>query len=347
MLSLITKIINRHILYLGIAIIFGVFSLFQRSPYIVWAMFELNLFIILPFLLNRSQFCHPTKGAVIYFGCQRIASVYMIVGIILQDLGWTIGFLFLILGFLCKLGVFPFYSWVPRTMVRLSWGSCLVLLTLQKVFPIMCFPEIWIDRTLGTCFIVLLGIRGLLAGRIIFFQTHLKAGLGYSSILNMSWVLSLKLSGDITGCFMYSTGMKVAAFVSLYVPVVMRVIVLFSTAGVQTLADVALYRWGRFRWSRYLAVLSIGGVPGLIGFLPKVVVLRRMVKHCWPLIIILLVSSAFRILWYTAPTVVSRVRKPTQGKLADGDSMNVMSVVSTVFNISGAAILGGVLFLAS
>nr|YP_007317426.1 NADH dehydrogenase subunit 2 [Atrina pectinata]AGA63954.1 NADH dehydrogenase subunit 2 [Atrina pectinata] len=322
--------VGRHVLYLSMAMMFGILSLFQSSPYMVWAMFELNLFMILPFLLNRSEFCHPTKGAVIYFGCQSIASVYMIGGMILQDLGWSGGVFVLLLGFFCKLGVFPFYSWVPRTMVSLSWLSCLVLLTFQKVFPIFCVPEVWVSSMVEFWFMVVLGISGVLAGGMMFFQTHLKAGLGYSSVLNMSWVLSLKMVGGSESL--------VATFLFFYIPVVLSVIVLFMVARVYTLADVALFQWGRYRWVTYLAVLSLGGVPGLMGFLPKLIVVSEMISHCWLLMVALLVSSAFSILWYTAPVVMAGVSLPAYSE-GSNKSVWAVSYLSLFFNLLGLLVL--------
>jgi len=88
---------------------------------------------------------------------------------------------------------------------------------------------------------VRLGIRALVAGSIIFFQTNLKAGLAYSSVLNMSWVLSLKLRRD-SGRGFFSVNTLVAGYLLLYFLVVVSVVGVFILTQVQTLADVALFQ---------------------------------------------------------------------------------------------------------
>lgn len=47
-------------------------------------------------------------------------------------------------------------------------------------------PEVLVRTAAGVGLRLALGIRGLVAGGMLFFQTNLKSGLGYSSVLNMS-----------------------------------------------------------------------------------------------------------------------------------------------------------------
>jgi len=66
---------------------------------------------------------------------------------------------------------------------------------------------------------------------------------------------------------------------------------------------------------RYLGVLSLRGVPGLIGFLPKAIVVIVVVSFSPILVVALLLSSAFSILWYTTPVAMAGVRQPAYSEI--------------------------------
>lgn len=112
---------------------------------------------------------------------------------------------------------------------------------MQKLFPILCVPSVALNRLLGLWFAISLGLRALVAGRIMFFQTNLKAGLAYSSVLNISWVLSLKLGEGMRRSPM-SVNRIVGLYLLIYFSVVISVVAVFITTQVQTLADVALFQ---------------------------------------------------------------------------------------------------------
>lgn len=77
-----------------------------------------------------------------------------------------------------KIGMVPFHQWVPRVVSSLSFFNIVILLTIQKLPPLL----ILIKRN-AINFIVLSSILRILVGRLIGVnQTQINNLLAYSSI---------------------------------------------------------------------------------------------------------------------------------------------------------------------
>lgn len=86
-------------------------------------------------------------------------------------------------------------------------------------------------------------------------------------------------------------------------------------------------------------MLSLRGVPGLTGFLPKAIVVIAVVNFRPTLVAILLVSSAFRILWYTTPVAIAGVRQPSYAEMEMTKRARVGCHASSWLNLSGVPLL--------
>ena len=98
-----------------------------------------------------------------------------------------------LLGIVIKLGLFPFYSWVPMVIRSLSWVGCLFISTFQKMAPLFVLCENYFSDSGFLIFLSVLGI--LLRGVLGFNQSYMRSLIGYSSISHTSWlVISLMFS---------------------------------------------------------------------------------------------------------------------------------------------------------
>jgi len=95
--------------------------------------------------------------------------------------------LFFLLGMVIKLGLFPFYSWVPMVISSISWLGCLFVVTFQKLAPLFVMCEnYFIDST----FLLFLIVRGVLVRRVLGFnQSYMRSLIAYSSISHTSWLV--------------------------------------------------------------------------------------------------------------------------------------------------------------
>ena len=147
-----------------------------------WVGFELSLLGFLPMFTGTSL---VVEGMVKYFLSQAGGSSLFIVSFMLSGDFYSV--VLLMLGMSMKIGVFPFYQWVPMVMSSLSWGGCLLLSTVQKLPPlIVMFGQ---RDDLGV-FILVSGVfRVLLSGFLGYNQSYMRSLIAYSSISHIGWLL--------------------------------------------------------------------------------------------------------------------------------------------------------------
>lgn len=88
-----------------------------------------------------------------------------------------------------KMGGAPFYFWFPSVCERVSWGVCLVLITIQKVIPLILL------RMVTGSLVWVLGVLRIVVGGVgSLNQMKMKRLLAFSSIHHVGLVvLSLKI----------------------------------------------------------------------------------------------------------------------------------------------------------
>lgn len=92
------------------------FVLRADNWFMVWLGFEFSLLVFIPILRGGSSI---TEGLVKYFLVQAGGSGVFVLSFLFHGLIVQEG-VFLVLGMFIKLGVFPFYAWVPMLMSVLS-----------------------------------------------------------------------------------------------------------------------------------------------------------------------------------------------------------------------------------
>lgn len=93
------------------------------------------------------------------------------------------GLIFL-LGIGIKLGLFPFYRWVPMVISSLSWVGCLFVRTFQKIAPLLVICE---NYFVDSRFLLLLRVLGILVSGVLGFnQSYMRSLMAYSSVRHTS-----------------------------------------------------------------------------------------------------------------------------------------------------------------
>ena len=83
----------------------------------------------------------------------------------------------------------------------------------------------------------------------------------------------------------------------------------------------------------------MSGVPGLTGFLPKAIVVIAVVRFRPVLVVVLLISSAFSILWYTTPVAIAGVSQPSYSESEITRKARISCHASSWLNLSGVPFL--------
>nr|YP_001718398.1 NADH dehydrogenase subunit 2 [Loxocorone allax]BAG12583.1 NADH dehydrogenase subunit 2 [Loxocorone allax] len=244
--------------------VFGVFfSLSSSNWFLVWCGLEMNLMGFIPILIQFKGLSE-IESAMKYFLVQALGSAMVLFGGVycfFNLFSWT-SLLFclpVIIGLMIKLGVFPFYFWLPGVMMNMSWLSCLLLATWQKIAPLGILISFFYSNSM---ILVWAGVGSSLIGGIMGMgQSNLKCLLAYSSIGHMGWMVSISqfsVSISLFYLFIYIM-MNFILFVLLQK---MNFSWLNSMKKVPYFMSYYIVLFG-------LGFLNLGGIPPLLGFFPK------------------------------------------------------------------------------
>lgn len=196
-----------------------------------------------------------------------------------------LGVVFIVAGLGFKLGVVPFHMWVPDvyqgapTAIALIVGSAPKLATFGFMFRILViglggFYADWMGM-LG-----LLAVASLLVGNLAaIMQKNLKRMLAYSTIAHMGFIL-LAFMGKVSG---FEAALFYVVTYVLMAMVAFGVLLALSNQGFEceNLDDIKGLNqknpW--YAFLMLLAMFSMAGIPPMLGFYAKFIVLKALLTE--------------------------------------------------------------------
>nr|QKV10095.1 NADH dehydrogenase subunit 2 [Phoxinus phoxinus] len=265
---------------------------------LAWMGLEINTLAIIPLM---TQHYHPraVEAATKYFLTQATAAALILFASVTNT--WLTGTWYIdnmsspfaatmiVAALALKIGLAPMHFWLPEVLQGLDLLTGLILSTWQKLAPLALLIQVApaIDPLLLTAF----GLAStLIGGWGGLNQTQLRKILAYSSIAHMGWMViilqyapHLTLLALLTYIFMTS-----AAFLTLKS---------VSATKISTLATT----WSKnpvLVTTAALVLLSLGGLPPLTGFMPKLLILQELAKQDLPLTATIMALAALLSLYF-------------------------------------------------
>nr|ATZ70461.1 NADH dehydrogenase subunit 2 [Conus sp. MNCN 95052] len=315
----------------------------------IWAGLEMNLIGFLPMLIYQKKISE-SESAVKYFIIQALGSSLLIFGSLLsfstsfswdmisEGMSGTLGLCALMSGLSVKLGMFPFHYWVPSVMAGLSWISCMLLATWQKLAPLfllLSLCELSEVKELLVLFCMMSGGSALVGGMGGLNQTQIRALLAYSSIGHLGWMTFAMLHGE--WC------MKLYLFVYLSITASLFVSLWLKDSSV--MKDVSsLKHFKIYHLVIMLLLLSLSGLPPLLGFVSKWLVVLIGSSGPFSFILFLLILGSLMSLFYYLSLFFSFFLNFFKNNSGGVDITMSKSVVITISTLN---VVGGVLILLS
>nr|AWH98390.1 NADH dehydrogenase subunit 2 [Conus tabidus] len=315
----------------------------------IWAGLEMNLIGFLPMLIYQKK-VSESESAVKYFIIQALGSSLLIFGSLLSfstSFSWdmisegvtgTLGLCALMSGLSVKLGVFPFHYWVPSVMAGLSWIPCMLLATWQKLAPLfllLSLCELSESKGLVGLFCVMSAGSALIGGAGGLNQTQIRALLAYSSIGHLGWMTFAMLHSE--WC------MKLYLFI--YLCITSSLFMSLWLKDSSAMKDVSsLKHFKVYQLVIMLLLLSISGLPPLLGFVSKWLVV--LVGSSGPLsfVLFLLILGSLMSLFYYLSLFFSFFLNFFKNNNKETD---IVVSKKAVITISMLNVIGGVLILMS
>nr|ARQ20658.1 NADH dehydrogenase subunit 2 [Nacella clypeater] len=290
--------------------IFGTFiSISSFNWLFVWVGLEVNLMGFIPLLVYSGK-CSSAESGVKYFLIQALGSslfaggsclvlgsmssldlVFGLIGSSFPDFYYVFSMILILSSLFLKLGCFPFYFWLPSVVLGTSWFSCFFLLTWQKLAPFFILLSVGVSffsvgYWLMSIFAVFSSLFGGIGG---IGETYLRSILAYSSIGHSGWMLYSGLLGFSTFCVYF--------FIYFFISACLFVILSFS--GSKNMGYVGCFSKSLvFKFSMMGILLSLGGMPPLLGFFGKWVVLSNGMMSGGALPILLILGSLLSLYYY-------------------------------------------------
>nr|QUB07033.1 NADH dehydrogenase subunit 2 [Thlaspida biramosa] len=268
----------------------------------MWIGVEINLLSMIPLMISKNN-NYSSESSMKYFLIQSMASTLMIFSITMLEKNHLNSLMFEVLlqiSILMKLGVAPVHWWLPEVMEGISWMNCLVMLTWQKIAPMIMLMmtlknSIWVNATIILSSLVS-GIQGL-------NQISMRKILAYSSINHMAWMLMSMMSSS----WIWYIYFIVYSVSNLILILYLNYMKIYFINQINILKNNKIYSM-----MMILNFISLSGIPPFIGFLPKWLTIHYTMKISMIMPVILIISSLIHTYFYMRiimPTLMMKVKE--------------------------------------
>nr|QGZ09997.1 NADH dehydrogenase subunit 2 [Eisenia nordenskioldi nordenskioldi] len=260
---------------------------------LLWGAMELNLLSFIPIML-QTKVNQEVEGSVKYFLAQALGSALLLFSstAMWMPFSSTPNLLPLLLttAMLLKLGSVPCHFWYPSVMASISWISCLILSTWQKLAPLSILAFLLPQKNMQ--FIILMaGMNAIVGGVMGMNQSQLRTIMAYSSIGHIGWMLSLITVLKPTAAIMYFT---------IYSLLIMPLFLSMNYFNIQSTKHLNIS--SSYNSILYITMvillLSLGGLPPLTGFMPKLMTILLLMDTMKILVLLLILGSVMNLFFY-------------------------------------------------
>nr|QKK36396.1 NADH dehydrogenase subunit 2 [Ostrinia furnacalis] len=266
-------------------------SISSNSWFGCWIGLEINLLSFIP-IINNSNNILTSEASLKYFFTQAIASINLLFCIIIKmmfmknfEMNNTI-MIMMNSSLLMKMGSAPFHFWFPNIIEGLSWFNSFILMTWQKISP-MILLSYWYNNNFLILIIILNSIIGAIGG---LNQTSIRKLMTFSSINNLSWMMSaMMISENLWMFYFFMYSFLISILCLLFSMINMFFINQLFFFNINYLIKLLLL----------INFLSLGGLPPFMGFLPKWIIINFMLnKNLYFLTFILIMMSLILLFFY-------------------------------------------------
>nr|YP_009311724.1 NADH dehydrogenase subunit 2 [Aborichthys elongatus]BAV70744.1 NADH dehydrogenase subunit 2 [Aborichthys elongatus] len=277
----------------------GTILTFASSHWLLaWMGLEINTLAIIPLM---AQHHHPRaiEATTKYFLTQATAAAMILFAATtnawlmgewaINNMAHPLPSTIIIAALALKIGLAPMHFWLPEVLQGLDLTTGLILSTWQKLAPFALIIQM--AHIINPEVLTMLGILStLIGGWGGLNQTQLRKILAYSSISHMGWmIIILQYTPQLTLlALMTYILMTASMFLSLKTASATKINALVTMGTKMPILTA----------TTALALLSLGGLPPLTGFMPKWMILQEMTKQGLPLTATIMALTALLSLYF-------------------------------------------------
>lgn len=302
-----------------------------------WIGLEINLISFIPLMSNVKNI-YNTEASLKYFIVQVLASATLLFIVVMKTLTEDL-FTFEINPYtpiiictplLLKSGAAPLHWWFPGVIEGLRWENCALLITVQKAAPIILISYL-IEINVFTLRIILIStFVGAIGG---LNQTSIRKILTYSSINHTGWILIALTTRE---------SLWIVYFI-IYSTLTLTVVSTIKLSGVSFINQTIITNKETTltKFIIFTSLLSLGGLPPFLGFLPKWIVIQAIItNNIAPLATIVVVTSLITLYYYLKISYSRFIILNTEPKWNLKNHKNTMANNTRAIILSSISLMG-------
>nr|YP_010265400.1 NADH dehydrogenase subunit 2 [Cyphoderus aff. similis]UIR97912.1 NADH dehydrogenase subunit 2 [Cyphoderus aff. similis] len=306
-------------------------SVSANNWFTVWLGLEINLMSMIPIMINKvNQLC--SEASIKYFITQALASVMLIfsstINLFMSSMNLEMINIMLIIALLMKSGMAPFHTWFPQVISSMNWIQSLTLFTWQKVAPLLLLTSS------ASIYITAAAISSAVIGSISGFnQTIMKLLLTFSSVSHSGWmVLACSINFKLWMIYFMIYSLLVTSIITLICNKYSKVIEI-------NYINQSLF----FKITWVSLIFSLGGLPPLLGFLSKLLVINKLTTFSmFFTIAMLILSSLISLFWYLRMIYSTSMLNHSMIKInfmSDKNTISSLIYTATFLNIMAPSLM--------
>nr|ARH54853.1 NADH dehydrogenase subunit 2 [Aloconota currax] len=280
-------------LFFIILMIGSLISISSNSWMGMWLGLEINLMAFIPLIQEKNNL-YSSESSLKYFLTQALASTILLFSMIfmaktLMIMKNTDNSIMIIFNsaLLTKMGMAPFHFWFPEVIEGLNWLNCLILLTWQKITPMIL---IMYNMNFHYFFMIIIIFSMLISGLIGINQSSLRKILAYSSINHMAWMISAMFFSETIWTYYFI----------IYSILTMNILIILKLFNIFYYNQIIISLNNNFliKFLFSFNFLSLGGLPPFLGFFSKWLTIQYLINSNWLLLTWLMILLTLMTLFY-------------------------------------------------
>nr|QED57262.1 NADH dehydrogenase subunit 2 [Anthonomus eugenii]QED57288.1 NADH dehydrogenase subunit 2 [Anthonomus eugenii]QED57309.1 NADH dehydrogenase subunit 2 [Anthonomus eugenii]QED57345.1 NADH dehydrogenase subunit 2 [Anthonomus eugenii] len=279
------------IMFYSTLIMGSIMAISGTSWLTIWIGLEMNLLSIMPIMKDKLK--STSEAMIKYFMVQAMASTILLFSILMFQLASTkmmsaSTYFILNSALFMKMGAAPLHFWYPEVLSGLSWKNNFIMLTWQKIAPMLIIINTSFSILFISLFIVFSALLGSLQG---FNQICLRKILAYSSINHIGWMLASFLCTHTIWLFYY----LIYTLINMNIIIILQKMNIFYMNQINKLFSFNL----KMKMMYMLNFLSLSGLPPFLGFIPKWLVVNFLIMNNFlSLSLILIIFTLLALFMY-------------------------------------------------
>nr|ALO70473.1 NADH deshydrogenase subunit 2 [Cryptopleurum minutum] len=317
------------ILFFSTLISSTLISISSQSWLGMWIGLEINLLSFIP-LMNEKKNMMSSESSIKYFIIQALASTVILMSIILMSnftplLENINSSMIMNSALFMKMGAAPFHFWFPEMIEGLTWMNSLILLTWQKIAPLVIFSYN-INNNLSNIIII---SCMLISGMMGINQISLRKIMAYSSINHLGWMISSMMFNQMIWIIYFI----IYSLMSINIIMILNKYNLFYLKQMfyhmTTNKTIKIFFMFNF--------MSLGGLPPFIGFFPKWITIQTLItNNAFTLAIFMVTLTLMTLFIYMRMTFSTILLSSTEIKMTPNQTYyNKWTILSNFISIMG------------